>query len=582
MQGYANMEGPPNVYYWAAEGLSVLRIEACMIGLAIATYMLFFREGRQAKATDDAPADTVAVQRPLRRTGGTSARVVRAAVLTVIVAFVALHIGRVPLVKEAVKLANRQPPIASMQPSSMPSLASWASKQSSEGGPAIVLSEALQSIEERMSSEAREALNACTEQFDADMDLAFATAAELCSQLACHSEANALHLRLAQRSAQVILTPSRQLLTVVGTLVMRCGALTREMEALQSQEQPHFSKHMGSSFRALRDLECPFRSAYLALASSVQYLELQATDDDPDAGEVLNHLLSVRSAARDSLLEAVRQARGLSMLVRRATPESRQALDCAPGLLGGIEDLAMTEARKEAEDHADTQFELGMYRSEASIVGGGAPCFRDSLSGSLARDAHGVFVPGDIAEAEDILLQAEQLSIEVEIPQRAASRALRLYAHANYLSRQLLDAAAEWRYRDAAAIALVQGYPGFASQSLSHLSAMLVTRGRRQEALHVASEALTHDVDDPLALYLQTSLRLSLGEFSTGVAVRDASKTLQALAGRLPWEALEAQRTMWEADLALWDAVADGTVWACMRLHDVAKVLICLVGKFTF
>jgi hypothetical protein len=271
------------------------------------------------------------------------------------------------------------------------------------------------------------------------------------------------------------------------------------------------------------------------------------------------------------------QARTLAQAFQHIASLREQTLECD---LANIESLAIREAKVEDDANADTHVDLAMYWSMVAVADEGTPCFKASLSrNSFAQDAQGTFVPADIVEAERMLLWAEQHTFEDLLPAVAVKRASRLYQHANHLAMQHHDAGAEWRYRAAASHAAEHGESRLAAHSLARLGTMLMLRNRRQEALVAADAALTH-TEDPLALYLQVSLRLRAGGFQTSDAVHAAVKQLQALAGQLPWKALEAERTALEADLALWDAVAEGSVSKCLWLHDAAKVLICMLCRF--
>merc|ERR1712232_156145 len=139
----------------------------------------------------------------------------------------------------------------------------------------------------------------------------------------------------------------------------------------------------------------------------------------------------------------------------------------------------------------------------------------DALSMSAwTRDAMGSFVPSCLADVEDLLLRAEENALENDKTQHALTRALQLYSHANYLAGQQLDAAAEWRYRVAASIAAKYAQPRMAAHSLATLGGLLVLRNRHHEALATADDALSH-AHDTVALYLQGSMRLKLGNLHT-------------------------------------------------------------------
>jgi len=177
-------------------------------------------------------------------------------------------------------------------------------------------------------------------------------------------------------------------------------------------------------------------------------------------------------------------------------------------------------------------------------------------------------------------LRAEENALENDKTQHALTRALQLYSHANYLAGQQLDAAAEWRYRVAASIAAKYAQPRMAAHSLATLGGLLVLRNRHHEALATADDALSH-AHDTVALYLQGSMRLKLGNLHTDAEVRMVAQQLQNVAGNLPSEHMEAERASQLAELSLYYQ-AESDVWACFEVNDAAKVLICLFGRLAF
>jgi len=386
-----------------------------------------------------------------------------------------------------------------------------------------------------------------------------------------------------------LLLRGRQLVHVLEALLERCGTISQEMIAIQVLQQnvgslqlepsdatAILSQHAASLFEGLRELELPYRSGHAALAQGIRLLEADSSGSVA-VHEVLGQLLDARTAARDCLLKAVREARVLSMVLA-----GRRPLECGSGSLAGVEALAVHEGK--AEDNADTLFDLAMYQSIASVMASEASaCFQTSSSDtSMVRDVRGVFVPGNIAEAEESLLQAEQRALGESRTQRAISRASRLYAHANFLAAQHSDAAAEWRYEAAASLLAAGGEHKQAADSLSHLGAMLLLRNRRKEALVAVEAALAQHDEDPLARYLQVFLQLSSGQVRSGAEVRTAAEELRALVDYLPWRELEGAHDALLEELALWDEVAEEGASRCLQLPDAAKVLICLFGRLAF
>jgi len=382
------------------------------------------------------------------------------------------------------------------------------------------------------------------------------------------------------------ITRAQELLPKAESMVIRCGSVAAQIDKLRLDNIKPDDATVAQavkSFHALRELEEPFRATVSQLTAVMQGLnttvaELSHEEGQAEADGMMEQSYVMRSAARDCLLGAVRRAHALSMHLARSPLQGETPFNCAEGLLTNVETLALAESAE--EDDADLMFILGLYWSEASTSGAKTPCFADTLNrGALARDAHGVYAPRGIVRAEELLARAEIESFEDYQPERRSARASQLYEHATFLESEHLDAAAEWRYRDASLLGAQLHRPRLAAHSLARLSAMLMSTSNKKSALAAANEALQFD-QDPLALYLQTSLRLSIGAYSTGAELREAARKLKSLAGQLPFDDLEAQRVVWAEELALWDAVGEGGLSACLALGDVAKIMICIVGRF--
>eukprot|EP00929_Paragymnodinium_shiwhaense_P112562 TRINITY_DN80809_c0_g1_i1.p1 TRINITY_DN80809_c0_g1~~TRINITY_DN80809_c0_g1_i1.p1 ORF type:complete len:574 (+),score=141.78 TRINITY_DN80809_c0_g1_i1:177-1898(+) len=404
------------------------------------------------------------------------------------------------------------------------------------------------------------------------------------------------------KTPRALLGPSRSLFPDLEALVTECGSVKQQLEALQVlrsnveelQQQAKngedatalLAEHAAQMFSSLKALEPLFSDAHDIFWHAVPRLQkVVRPDSNSPLSPVLDQLETVRMAARHCLLKAVREARVLSMVFKHFDTSSDDHIvtECVPGSMARIEALAVKEAKAEDEDHSDTPFDLGQYLSIVSVARGEAPCFSDGESEpALQRDAQGLLLPSDMLEAEIILQKAEEDTWEDFRPARTKARAVRVLEHANYLAgEKQLDSAAEQRYRLTATLSLQVNQTALASEALGRLGAMHLLRSRRKEALAAAEEALQFG-EDPLAQYLQASLQLSLGVLPTGTDIKKAAQQLQSLAGRLPWESLEKERSALESDLATWDAVAEGDTMKCFGLADVAKILICLVGRFAF
>jgi len=273
-------------------------------------------------------------------------------------------------------------------------------------------------------------------------------------------------------------------------------------------------------------------------------------------------------------LEAIQEARTLAQALPRSAAHVRTALQCSGDMLAGLESLVI-KTSKELQS-AGTTFALGTYLSEQAVAAQpSVPFFgmRDISTHWIAGGGD-VHVPEDIAVAEDLLLQGEEVTSELVQGDRAAARALRLYQHAKHLALLHHDAAAEWRYREAARVAVVHRRPKLAAHSLTRLGFFLSLRGRRDEAQDAVKEALVH-FEDPLAQYLEVSFRRTAGELTSDAEVRSAEATLGVVAGRLPSKALEDQRAHDHEDFVWWGRVADGGISVCFEAQDAAQFLIC-------
>jgi len=176
----------------------------------------------------------------------------------------------------------------------------------------------------------------------------------------------------------------------------------------------------------------------------------------------------------------------------------------------------------------------------------------------------------------------EEASTGADMGDRAAVRALRLYQHAKMLALKHHDSAAEWRYHAAAKLAAEHRRQKLASHALGRLSYFLSLRGRKEEALEVSAKSLQYGEEDPLAVYLQASLRRSLGELKTNEDVEAAEKQLSAVAGKLPSKALEDQRAAAYSDLTWWRLVATEGLHHCFRAWDAAQMLVCIFSGIVF
>lgn len=330
---------------------------------------------------------------------------------------------------------------------------------------------------------------------------------------------------------------------------------------------------------ALLRLEPQVRRWRALLDAGIEALTGPAADGDWDAAEELLDLKGARSASRTCLLGAVREARGLAAsLPAAAAPVRAAKAACAPELLLAVEQRSLREAA--ADPDGGAQFGLGLYWSEVAVSGRKVPFFGVPLASSgWRRDARGRYIPEDMARAEALLLRGEQAAVGgSERGDRASMRALRLYQHGKLLAMQHHDEAAEWRLTAAARLAVSYRRPKLAAHALTRLSHFNLLRGRRPEALRLATSALQHE-RTPLALYLQATLQRELGELRTADDVHNAEEQLRLSANRLPSKTLEENRAVVHAELVQWNEAANGGLKDCLKLGDAAKVLLCSIMR---
>jgi hypothetical protein len=324
------------------------------------------------------------------------------------------------------------------------------------------------------------------------------------------------------------------------------------------------------------------REALTTLKTLTDILEQRVEAGDWDAEDSMHEVPPIRIKFRGCLLKCVREARAISAALPKASPVTHRAQQCKPELLVKAEQLAFAEAEHEVDP--GVIFNAGMLMSEVSVTTGEIPLFgaAQNAGSDMVEDSQGTFVPRGISDAEQKLLQGYHASFGPDETERAALRAIRLSQHAKYLMQIGADSAAEWRYRAGAELAGKHGREKLASHSLAQLSYFLSARGRGEMALEVANEAMNISFD-PLASYLQVTLRTDQGLIRTDEEARAAADQLMAVGGRLPMRHLEDTRMATHANFLVWQEVSDTeTFSSCLGLGDAAQVLICLAGKFAY
>jgi len=222
-------------------------------------------------------------------------------------------------------------------------------------------------------------------------------------------------------------------------------------------------------------------------------------------------------------------------------------------------------------------------KSQVPLFGSGAQPVKSWGSESIwAADAGDTHAPSEIVQAEALMLAGEQKSEDSHRSDRGAARALRLYQHAKMLALKHHDGAAEWRYVAAAELAATHRRQQLAAHALGRLGYFLSLRGRKEEALEASAKALEHGKDDALALYLQASLKRTLGELQTTEQILVAERQLSVVAGKLPSKILEDQRAAAHAELGWWRLVATEGLQVCLGAWDAAQMLICFLGGLAF
>mmetsp|Transcript_57455 Transcript_57455/g.100653 ORF Transcript_57455/g.100653 Transcript_57455/m.100653 type:complete len:652 (-) Transcript_57455:127-2082(-) len=455
---------------------------------------------------------------------------------------------------------------------------------------------ALADQESGSGAEARHLLEACASSWTAGQ--AVPKMAELQAQLECHTKLVQMGMTTKEasnaqlnRAKQVLsaMTEDTSIRTAAQaewarltheTFQQNCKAVSDDLQSSRrnkaagtAERRPLFA------LRSLRRLHAALRETLDASAAAMAAFTQEAD---------LREFQKAKSADVTCALRTVQEGRSLALALPRNSALVRRALQCSPDMLVDVEAFVVQEAEKDSD--AGTVFGLGLYWSDIGTAGprGGAPPFfstRPRVSSSWAsdwsRDLRGYHAPADVVRAEEYLLQGLKASGETDVAERGGAHALRLYQHAKLLALKHHDAAAEWRYRAAAQLASKYRRTKLAAHAMARLSYFLSLRGRLREALEASDDALSRGVD-PLAQYLQASLRCKLGELRTEKDVCAAEQQLGDVAGQLPSEALERQREAAHADLAWWRAVAAGGIHVCFNARDAAQLLVCIFCSLIF
>jgi len=399
-------------------------------------------------------------------------------------------------------------------------------------------------------------------------------AAEKLSEAVAETERKGAHSEvLAQASAF-----QQSCKTVTEELQRQSGRVKGSPEA-----PPRTPATLLASLWALKKLEEPFRETLSALNTAAKVVE---------ASEQQDELQNALGATRSSALQALQQGRSVALALPKNAALVKMVLQCRPRMLEDFHALVMSEVTQ-AKDAA-TMFALGLFysdvglaveqgQSEVPLFGQGFQAAKSWNSEPIwAADAGGSHAPSDIVQAETLLLAGEEASVGADQSDRAAARALRLYQHAKMLALKHHDGAAEWRYRAAAELAAANRRNALAAHALGRLGYFLSLRGHKEEGLEASAKALVHNPEDALAMYLQASLKRSLGELQTTEQVLVAEKQLGLVAGKLPSKTLEAERAAAHAELGWWRLVASEGLQVCFSAYDAAQTFICLMAGLIF
>lgn len=387
------------------------------------------------------------------------------------------------------------------------------------------------------------------------------------------------------------------------TVLQRCADIASELQTLRRSAKVSASSGEALSLLSmLGNLERPATDALEGLSWSQRLMERETQTaveeneaendldeedsafDDIEENLSSHQIVDMRIGLRHCLLRVVREARAVSGGLFTTSPQVRRVMKCRPHMLGGVESLALREASMETDP--GVKFSLGMYHSELALA--------TSEAGTSATPTVAIFAKpsvlqgsGDsmhlVAIAEDLLLLGEQASSGASESERRFMRAKRMVQHAYGVFTPLgLHAMVASRFRQASAIFVSLGNTKLAAQTLSDLAEHEFSFGDHAASLAYAGEALAIDHSEPVALYLQATLRRSLGELRTEEDVHFARQQLEQVAGRLPGE-LESRRAVAYEELVGWAAVAEaGTLSKCVELPDVASVLICAMCRLAY
>lgn len=404
---------------------------------------------------------------------------------------------------------------------------------------------------------------------------------QLQAQLECHSalisaaanEEDAALLNIAfVRRARMVLSALRGINGQCDAVHSKLQTLSRTGAAMRQPIEAVVA------LGGLASFETSARGGLATLSLLADLLDQSAKTDASQFASIVMEVHHLRIGFQGCVLKSVREARMLAHALPLTNPGIRQVQLCKPEMLMGLERLVLAASAREKD--SEVTFDAGLLLSEVSTAPVDPPFFGPPHENSLewSSDLRGTQVPLQIAMSEKMLLASLESSSDLDRVERAKFVAIHLATHATHLAQEKQFTAAEWRYRASADVAQKHKHYRIAASSFAQLSYFLSLHGQADNALEAADEALSLG-QDSLALYLQASLRLTLGELRTEEQLHEAAKQLIAVKGMLPSQELEANRMEILRKLQSWHQISQAKpLGACLSYADASEILICGLG----
>jgi|EP00927_Polykrikos_kofoidii_P077064 hypothetical protein len=406
---------------------------------------------------------------------------------------------------------------------------------------------------------------------------------DLQAQLRCHSIfVETMEQESIPTDGLALIERTRAGLVAVAQVSDQCASVQQKLSSVRRLDQvSHNPREAIVALGSLAGLEEPARDAFGMLKLIGEVLEKRMEAGDWDAEDSMHEVPPLRIKFRGCMLMAVRVARTISHSLLQTNSRYLSAQRCKQDFLVDIERLAFSEAEEEADP--GVIFNAGVVMSEASMTTKKIPLFGENPGRSeLTLDDNGLQVTTGILTAEAMLLRGFQASFGPDETERASLRSIRICQHASFLQQLRLMASAELRFRLGAQLASKYGRNKLASHCLAQLSFMLSSNGAEDDALATAGDALKLG-SDPLASFMQVTLRSNLGLLRTDRETRAAAQQLAEIQGKLHAVDLEDVRTKMHDNFVVWDSVAQvDTLTSCFHLGDAAQVVICVLARMAY